>query len=115
MSLKELILSAPDLKSEAVVVPEWATTVYVSVMNGHERSAWSQKAFDSEGNLISTNIQATLLVHCLRDDKGESIFSSDDIEALQRKNSDVLHRLFIVAKRLNGLGGEAVAEAAKNS
>jgi hypothetical protein len=120
MNLRDIILSAPDLKREAVEVPEWQTpdgkpvTVHVSEMNGHERSAWSAEAFDDEGKVVTAAIRSRLLVHCLTDEAGTPIFSAADIDALEKKNPTTLTRLFEVAKRLNGLGVEAVEDAKKN-
>jgi hypothetical protein len=120
VNLRNIILAAPDLKREAVEVPEWVTpegqpvTVWVSMMSGAARSEWSAAAFDEEGNVINRSLRSRLLVHCLVDDGGTPIFSAEDVEVLEKKNGAVLTRLFDHAKRLNGLGGDAVDDAEKN-
>src|SRR3954469_16407914 len=59
MTLRDIILAAPDLKREPVEVPEWVdpdgrpVTVWISMMSGAERSAWSDEAFDDEGKVRS--------------------------------------------------------------
>lgn len=120
MSLRETILSAPDLKREREEVPEWQTpvggpvVVWIGMMSGTERSAWSAEAFDDEGNLITKAMRARLLVRCLVDEGGTPIFTAADIEALEAKNGAVLIRLFNKAKKLNALTPAAVDDAEKN-
>jgi hypothetical protein len=45
-NLKQTILEASDLKREAVEVPEWGVTVYVSMMSAGERSAFHGLVLD---------------------------------------------------------------------
>jgi hypothetical protein len=51
----------------------------------------------------------------MRDEKGEQIFSSDDMDALDKKSASALDRVFQVAQRLSGIGQEDIEETVKNS
>ena len=55
-----------------------------------------------------------LLRRCLCDEKGETLFTNDDLSALGEKNALVLDRLFTECMKLNGFAKDAVEEAAKN-
>jgi hypothetical protein len=120
MSLRDIILAAPDLRREPIGVPEWVdpdgkpVTVWISMMSGAERSAWSDEAFDDEGKVRSQNLRSRLLVHCLVDEAGTPIFTAADVDALEKKSSAVLSRLFEHAKRINGMTADAVDNAEKN-
>ena len=116
MELAEKILSATDLKREAVEVPEWGVTVYVSTMGGRTRHHWRESAFDDEsGKSKPDKVVGWLLVHCLTDETGKPVFEPTEENALklEDKNEDVLNRLFDAAVKLNGLTPKAVDDAEK--
>lgn len=122
MSLKDLILAAPDLEREAVIVPEWMDadgnplTVYVGTMTGHDRAAWSTLAFGEDGE-ANNSTRGTLLIFCLYDADGNKLFAptAEDAAAMDGKNSAVLDRLQTIAAKLNCLGKAAEDAAEKNS
>jgi tRNA(Phe) wybutosine-synthesizing methylase Tyw3 len=114
---KEQILSAEDLQSEIVEVPEWGGTVKVRMMTGSERDAFEMSIFkvkgkDTERNFV--DLRAKLVARTLINEKGERIFTDDDISALGKKSAKALDRVYQAASRLNGIGKEAVDELTKN-
>jgi hypothetical protein len=60
-------------------------------------------------------MRVKLLVMTLVDDAGNRLFDSNDIAMLGRKSSGAIERVYAVASRLNGIGAQAEADAAKNS
>jgi hypothetical protein len=111
---KAAILGAEDLKHEDVEVAQWGGTVRVRTMNGVERDEF-RAATASEGAVPVGKFSAALLAATCVDENGERLFSMDDIEALRAKSAASLDKPAVVAMRLNGLGGSAVEDAAKNS
>lgn len=114
MNLKDKILAAQDLKSEAVECPEWDVVVHVRVMTGSQRDAYefSLSTRQKLGQL-GDNFRADLLAKTLCDENGQLLFSAEDVAALGEKNAIVLDRLVRVARRLNKLEDDGEA-AAKN-
>jgi hypothetical protein len=113
-TLKERILAAQDLTSEAVSVPEWGETVQVRVMTGTDRDTLTASMRDAAGNVDLMKYRARLLVRCLINEDGSTMFSETEIDALNAKSSIALDRLFSVADRINGVKPDAVDVAEKN-
>lgn len=111
---KNAILGAADLPHEDVFVKEWGGTVRVRTMTGIERDEF-RAAIASENGIPVGKFSAALLAATLIDENGERLFSVADMEALQKKSASALDAPAAVSMRLNGLGGNAVEEAVKNS
>ena len=79
---KEQIFAAQDLQSIDVDVPEWGGQVKVKAMSAIDRINFEKCQKDMhESELI---LQIVLLT-CV-DDKGERLFSNDDLVQLQQKS-----------------------------
>ena len=111
---KAAILAAADLVHEDVIVPQWGGTVRVRMMTGIERDEF-QAAIASEGGIPVGQFSAALLAATIIDEAGGRVFTLDDMAALQAKSAVALDAPAVVAMRLNGLGGLAIKDAAKNS
>lgn len=115
MSLKDVILSANDRKTEQVEVDEWGTTVGVRSLSGKERATIMKLTVDKKGNVDTEKLYSILLTNSLYDpETNEPIFSEEDADALLEKNASVLERLGQVAFRLSGFGEQALVNAEKN-
>jgi hypothetical protein len=116
---KDQILEADDLQMEPVDVPEWGGSVMVRTMTGSDRDAFDESLVPvgEDGNRHSdtTNIRVKLLTRAIVDEAGNRMFSAADMEALGRKSSVAIERVYAVAQRLNYVGAQAEAAAAKNS
>ncbi len=112
---KAAILGAEDLKHEDVLVAAWGGTVRVRMMTGAERDEFRAAIANDDGKPAPGKVSAALLVSTCVDENGARLFSADDMDALQEKSAPALDVLAEVAMRLNGLGGAAVSDAAKNS
>ena len=109
------ILSA-KLTTEIVEVPEWGGEVIVSEMFGTAREEYERIIFDKHGKLVSDkSLRACLVAVSVVNEAGELLFSAEDVEALGRKSSQALHRVYDVALRLNGMQPGATKSTAKNS
>ncbi|GGV86702.1 hypothetical protein GCM10010294_67640 [Streptomyces griseoloalbus] len=117
----EQIEAADDRQWEDVDVPEWGGTVRVAGMSGTDRNAYQKQmlVFGSNGKpreVDLTDQLARLLSKCLVDENFKRLYVTDkQVKALGAKNGAVLERLARVAKRLSGLGDDAVEDAAGNS
>lgn len=113
---KDEILGAEDVWFEDVEVSEWGGTVRVQMMTGEARDRYEQQLFDAKKEEISlANIRAKLVAACVVDDKGNLLFGDKDIQALGRKSSRALDRVYAVCQKLNGMTDADVDELAKNS
>ena len=110
---RENILAEDDLKLVEVAVPEWPKCgghVWVKGLPGDEAEELIGNA--DEG---IKGKRAQLLVHTMCNEKGELLFTSDDVEALNHKHTTILDRIADAAMELNGLGVDAQERLAKNS
>lgn len=114
---KKAILSASDIKSELVNVPEWGGDVMVFGMSGSQRDEFEGSIVEMKGKsqiLHMQNIRAKLCSLCIRDEDGRRMFDNDEVDQLGAKSSQALQRVFEVAQRLSGLTPADVESLAKN-
>lgn len=108
------ILSADDLPTQTVGVPEWGGDVIVRSMTGLERDRFdSQLIAKEDGKTDLSNIKARLCSLCIVDESGERLFTEAEAVELGKKSAKALARVFEAASELNGLGAEE--EIAGNS
>ena len=115
---RDMILTATDLPTETIEVPEWGGAVQVRGMTGTERDAYEAQfaqAKTSSDPAAMANFRARTCVRCIVSEDGTRLFSDRDADALGAKSAQALHRVFGVAIRLSGLGKAAVEAAEKNS
>jgi hypothetical protein len=115
---KEQILAADDLPRESVKVPEWGKggCVLVKTMTSDEKNAYEDSVFNKqEGNVSLKQLTAKLCAATMIDEKGELLFSEEDIEALGQKSCKALGRVQSVAQKLNNITDADMKEMEKNS
>lgn len=117
---RDQIDAADDRQWEDVPVPEWGGEVRIVGMSGTARNAYQQElvVIGGDGKPKSVNLDdqlAKLLAKCIVDEDGKRLYNDREVRALGAKNGAVLERLAKVAKRLSGLGENAVEDAAGNS
>lgn len=105
------ILSANDVKVQAVEVPEWGGTVYVKTLRGTDRDAFEESLSKEKDKPF----RCRFLVMTLCDDKGNLLFKPDQIAALGEKSSLVLNRVFDKAWEVNYFSPDKVDELGKDS
>lgn len=112
------ILSADDLKTEDVAVPEWGGTVRIKSLTGTERDAFEQSLMEvkRDGSVKSqrANVRARLVAKVIVNEAGETVFNNADIPALGRKSAAALDRVASAAQKLNAFSDDDIAELAEN-
>lgn len=84
-----------------VIVSEIGAADYIRI--------WTDEAYqDKDGNTDMTKFTPALVAYCVVNEKGERVFSDDDIPALARSSHGPFHEIARVARRLNGLAGGEV-------
>jgi hypothetical protein len=111
---RNAILTADDLKTTDVEVPEWGGTVRVTSLTGTQRDAYGRSMIDKDGKPSSDGFAHKLLALAVVGEDGKPLFTLDDVEALGGRNAAALQRVYDAAAKLNGLAPDAVETAAKN-
>lgn len=115
---RDQVLSAADIQTEAVDVPEWGGTILVRGLTGAQRDELERFSVDVKGNgrisLKLANYRAKLVSLAAVDEDGQPLFTAADVEALGKKSGVALDRVAEVAARLSGLSSGNVEDATKN-
>ena len=119
---RQQVDDAKDLVTKTVPVPEWGGDVVLrsaasADLVAYEHSLVATRVVDGKPEIVSDyrNEEARLVVRCLVDAAGVRLYSDDEADALGKKNSAVIKRLFNIVRAMSGMAGGAVADAAKNS
>ncbi len=115
---KTEILTANDLQTEDITVPEWGGSVRVRSFTGRERDAFEASMVRGDGKdrkVDLTNMRARLVGLTVIDETGQRLFTDEEADLLGAKSGAALDRVFAVAQKLNGLSGSDVEELTKNS
>lgn len=117
MDIREKILAAEDIQSEAVVVPEWDVTINMMTIRGWERARLINRAMDKKtGDVNFENIYPDIIIYSAFDpETDKKIFHERDRDELLKKSGKVLERLARVGLRLAGMGEKELEEIEKNS
>lgn len=113
------ILAIDDIVFEEVSVPEWKLRVLVRGMTGSERDAFEQtimhgRGRDREFNLV--NARARFVSRCIvHPETHKRLFTPQQVDALGRKSSAALQRIYEVAMRLSALTETDIEDMGKNS
>lgn len=116
-TLRERILSAPDLEEELVEIPQWDEKLLIRGMDGLARAkflrAVSGGGRDATGEVDLVKFYPTLIIKCAfdPDDPETPVFEDADRDALNSKSGAALDTVAKVALRLSGLGADSVDEA----
>ena len=102
---REQILSANDVDTVAVHVPEWGGDVYVKTFDGAARDRIEAHVMrDGKANMDGLRALVVALSAC--DESGKELFTLADIAALEKKSATALDRVFSEASKLNRLGDD---------
>ena len=103
MSLtREQILAADDLQIKEIEVPEWGGVTYVRSINAADYADYVRGNVAADGKATMDNYIARYCAFAICDSKGERLFTDADAEALGKKYSTVMARIYDEAKKLNG-------------
>lgn len=111
---REAILTAPDLKTIDVPVPEWDGTVRVQAMTGTARDAFGRSLIGADGKPNAADYNTKLAAQSIVGEDGQPLFTLDDVQVLGAKSSKALQRVAEVADKLSALGANEVETAKGN-
>ena len=106
---KDQILSADDIKTQEVEVPEWGGSVNVRGMTAIQRDNFEL----SHMNGKLKNYRATVAARTICDENGVPLFSELEILKLAQKSSVALSRVYDIAMKLCGITSEDAEELEK--
>ncbi|API58861.1 hypothetical protein BSL82_05670 [Tardibacter chloracetimidivorans] len=111
---RNAILSADDLPTKDVPVPEWGGTVRVRSLMARDRDAIDAALHDArkDNSDEPLNLRAMYAAAGIVDEKGVQLFSLDDVEALGAKSGAALDRVYSAITELNRIGPGEVDKAA---
>lgn len=115
LSLRDRILSAKDIKSEAVTIDEWDVTLEVRGMTGKQRARLLQSSMKKDGSPDLEKMYPALVILCTYDpETGERVFEDADRDGIGDKSGRAQEIIAQAAMRLSGLTEDALKDATKN-
>lgn len=113
------VLAIDDIQYEEVVVPEWRLRVMVRGLTGAERDKFEAslvRGYGSQRTLDLENARARFAAMCIvHPQTHRRLFSQAQVEALGKKSTTALQRVYEVGMRLSGLTEEVIADLGKPS
>lgn len=107
---KAQILKAKDCETRVVDVPEWGGQVILKALDaGTVMELTDQAGGDPQ------QAGMAMLALSMVDEKGEPLFSMDDLDGLRKKSYSVILRLLNEVQDLNGTAPESLEEAGNGS
>ena len=103
-----------DAASDAKIikVQAWGGEVCLRLMSVGERDSYELKLLDGNGKAIP-DFRSELLSRTLCNEKGDLLYpGAEGVEALKRKSSDEMHRLWQAALKHNALTEEEIKQIA---
>ena len=92
---RDAILGHNDLNLRKVEVPEWGGYVFVKPMTVEQSDALAFTDPKKE------SVRAKMVVFCTCNDKGEALFSLDDVDQLTKKSATTINKLLIQINEVN--------------
>ena len=94
-------------------------SVFVKTLSAEEREEFENLFINDDGKRKPqteiTNLRAFLVSLSVVNENGERVFTTDDVEELNRKNANCIERIFNVAQRLSALREQDIKALTKNS
>ena len=127
MLSRDTILAKNDVQTEEVEVPEWGGSVLVRGMSGTEREAFekartrevpsgnrnARRAGQTTTEFSRERLRAGLVCACAVDERGNRLFTTEDLPALNDKSAAALERIVDVAMRLSGMDNNEIEKLAE--
>lgn len=113
------VLGIDDLVFEDVIVPEWKLRVLVRGLTGAERDEFEAsivRGYGSKRSIDLANARARFVSMCIvHPETHRRLFSPAQVDALGRKSTVALQRVYEVGMRLSGLTEEVIDDLGKVS
>ena len=100
---------------QAVDVPALGGTIYVAKMTARDRDEFEYMVTGGKVGAVNTkNIRARFLTLVCVNEDGTRMFEESDAEWLGELDTDVVQEIVAAGFKLNGIGTDALEDAAKN-
>jgi hypothetical protein len=109
---KREILGIQDKKIEEVFVPQWGGIVRLRSLSSEEVGQIFAFIKSRDGG-FPIDFKARLLSYSICDESGNRVFTDDDIQAINNKDSAAIDLIFEVAQRLSGVGKKRIDDPGK--
>jgi len=111
----QLLAGISKLPTLDVPVPELGGSVRVRTLSGAVRDRFEASLYGDKEKINLENVRARLVSIAVIDEAGNPMFNELDASILGRGSAKVLDRLYVAAKKLNGIEDEDVEEILKNA
>lgn len=121
LTREEILAKKRDLKREMVSVPEWGGHVWVRELTGAERNEFELAASRSKESGVGvldcgeTGYLAKFCACCIVDERGDRLFTADDVTDVSSLGAGALNRCFEMCLKLSGLTGDDLDTITGNS
>lgn len=116
--IRRSILTAEDIPTETIEVPEWGLAVRVRGLTGAQVDRWQNSNYRVKGDTVEMRMQnarAKLVAMCIVDERGKRVFNDGaDVTDLGSKSSLAIARVYQVARRLSGIDEKALEKIREN-
>ena len=110
------------LAVKKIEIEELNDCIYVRRFSGTDRAAYLKKSVIVDGKDVNPNYEdlfenmTRLVAMTLCDESGNRLFndSDEDLKLLNEQDAVILQKVYEESAKFNGLGADAVKEAAKN-
>lgn len=109
---KSKILNAKDFKLREVEVPQWGGSVMIKTLSSFDKGLFEQKT--SGANLDLSTIMAEYAAMIICDEKGNRLFTAEDVMELAGKSAFALEHIFNEGRDLNNFTEEDLEALAGN-
>jgi len=110
--IRDQILARNDLVREKIDIHDWGENIYVQCFSGIQRAKFELEIKSGASN---SDIRERLAVRSLADEKGELLFTEEDIPLLREKNASNLDIVALKALKINKITEEDLTDLVKNS
>lgn len=108
------ILSADDLKTVDVPVPEWGGEVRIRSLTGTQREVFGRSLLDAAGKPTGEGYNLKLVAVSVVQEDGTQAFTLDDVQILGTKSDAALDRVVDAIETLNKMKAGAIEDAKGN-
>lgn len=108
----EEILSA-KLKVKKINIPEWGGEILLREPTGYERAEYEEMLTKSDNDIELRKLRGICASRCLVDEKGNRLFTDDQIEQLNKTSADALDRVLKSYDIMSQIKDDDITETAK--
>lgn len=118
LDVKSLILKVDDIEIKPIDLSKFGIPegVYCKTMDSVQYAEWQDKSFifgDSGVTGFSEDRAYLAIVYSACDEKGDLIFTEDEISELKKKSGRFINAIAIACMAINGFSKEAVEKEEK--